>query len=194
MPRHHAERRRWPWLCLALASLLISGLILYDLASMAIWRPSLRVALPAPISLPAGGARPVRLFLPTEEGTLREVEHEMPRGSSTREELVGVLRRWGEERGSGWSTAEPAHLWLDSFGILYVDVGVQLEPRLAGAEASGPDLRALLATLAGNFASVKRVQFLVDGHELSAAVGRFDLRRPLTPEAEEPASAGAPEG
>jgi len=197
MSRQAARRRRWPWLGLGLVSLLVSGAILRDLASMEIWRSSLRMAPPAPVSRPAGGVRPVRLFLPTEAGTLREVEQEIPRGSPVGEEISMVLHELGDEDGgvSALSAAEAHHVFLDAFGILYVDVGSGFEQVLAGPEPSEPAIRAIVSTLTANFEQVKRVQLLVGGHELASTAGSLDLRRPLTPpEPSAPAPLAQPEG
>jgi hypothetical protein len=78
--------------------------------------------------------------------------------------------------------AEIRQVFLDTFGILYLDFGEGLRALVSG-DRLPVDLAvsAIVLTLTTNFSDVKRVQFLVEGRELAAQVGTRDLRRPLQP-------------
>lgn len=183
----------WPWLLLLLASLALGGGILWDVGpgllelNLAPRRP----AAPAAAG-PAPGAqverRRLRLFLP-DPGTrrFRETEREIARGESLAEEVRTAIRALHRESPPG----EPPllspqvrlrHLFLDSFGVLYLDLTGELQPALARPPAQAElAVASLVNSLTGSFAEVKRVQLLLEGREVVARAGDLDLSRPLSP-------------
>jgi hypothetical protein len=130
----------------------------------------------------------VRLFFPHETNAiLVEEERDVPR----RPVLVDAVRDVLQELTRPASGARPVSLpfpaeirqaFLDTFGILYLDFGKGFQTLVSG-DPLRVDLAvsAIVLTLTTNFSDVKRVQFLVQGHELAAQVGTVDLRRPLQP-------------
>lgn len=183
---HHA--RLWPWLGLLLLSSGVTVAIAWQIVPPTIALPSLRLHPPSPHSI----ARPVaaeqlrvRLFFPQEAGeTLKEVEREIPHRASLAEEVRAVLRELTKRVPGGRAPIPPAtevpQVFLDAFGILYLDFNLQPVAVGPGAE---PELAisAIVNSLTASFSEVKRVQFLVDGKEMAGMAGSWDLRRPVTP-------------
>ena len=179
----------WPWLAVALASGGVIAGIAWE-----VWPRTLDLSLLRPRSLSSASAPAavehvrVRLFFPQEtKATLVEEERDVPRRSVLADSVRVVL---GElTRGGGVGTApvlpsdvEVRHVYLDTFGILYLDFGARLRAAVAeNASRAEMAVSAIVLTLTTNFSEVKRVQFLAEGHELTARVGSADLRRPLQP-------------
>jgi len=131
----------------------------------------------------------VRVFFPQEaKTTLVEEERDVPRRPVLADSVRGLLRELARGGGVGTVPALPSdvevrQVFLDAFGILYLDLGEQMRAVVAG-DTSRAELAvlAIVLTLTTNFSEVKRVQFLADGQELTARVGTTDLRRPLQPQ------------
>jgi hypothetical protein len=131
--------------------------------------------------------RRVRLFFPQGTGeALKEVEREIPRRPVLAEEVRAVLRELTNGEPGGRPPIPPAaevrQVFLDAFGILYLDFNKEIQ---AVAEAPGEEpelaISAAVNSLAASFSEVKRVQFLVEGKEMASMAGRWDLRRPISP-------------
>jgi hypothetical protein len=79
-------------------------------------------------------------------------------------------------------TAQVRQVFLDDFGILYLDFQQGIQSVMAGdAGRAGLGVAAIVLTLTTNLSEVKRVQFLEEGQELTAQIGPADLRRPVQP-------------
>jgi len=143
----------------------------------------------APPSAPtAGETTHVRLFFPQEvKGILIEEEREIPRRSAFSDSVRGVLTELTKVGGSEVRSPLPPgvelrQVFLDAFGILYLDFDKKIQA-LAGGDGIRTDLAtsSIVLTLATNFSEVKRVQFLSEGEELTLLTGGVDLRHPLQP-------------
>ncbi len=190
MPGAARQARLWPWLGLLVVSLGVTAAIAWQILPAAIDLPSVRPRPPAPQSTPRPAAverRRVRLFFPQESGdTLKELEREIPRRPLLAEEVRTVLRELANGVSGGWppipATAEVRQVFLDAFGILYLDFNKEIQ-----AVATAPDpqpelaISAIVTSLTTSFSEIKRVQFLVEGKEMAGMAGRWDLRRPVSP-------------
>ena len=190
MPESARQARVWPWLALLVISLGLTAAIAWQLLPAAIDLPTLRLRSPSPQPAPSAVAterRRVRLFFPQGTGeALKEVEREIPRRPIPAEEIRAVLRELANGEPGGRPAippvAEVRQVFLDAFGILYLDFNKDIQ---AVAEAPGEEpelaISAVVNSLAANFSEVKRVQFLVEGKEMAGVAGRWDLRRPVSP-------------
>ena len=79
-------------------------------------------------------------------------------------------------------TAQVRQVFLDEFGILYLDFQQGIQAWTADdAGRAALSVAAVVLTLTTNLSEVKRVQFLEEGHELTSQAGSADLRRPVQP-------------
>ena len=180
----------WPWLALLLVSGGVVGSIAWE-----VWPRTLNLSLlrqrSREVSAPAVPGEDrirARLFFPQEtKAILTEEEREIARPAG----LTDGVRRLIRELAKGGDTGtipplsagvEVRHLYLDTFGILYLDCSAEIHS-LAERDSTegGLALSAVLLTLSTNFTEVKRVQFLAEGHEISGRVGSADLGRPVQP-------------
>ncbi len=180
----------WPW-CLVL---LISGTVVTSIA-WEVWPRSVDLSLvrprpqgTRPPSTPTAERVRVRLFFPHDaKDTLIEEEREIPRRSALADGVQAVLKELARTGGQGTVAPLPPlvevrHVFLDQFGILYLDFTKGIQAVVTGNESrSALAVSAIALSLATNFSEVKRVQFLVEGHGWAAQVGGMDLRRPLQP-------------
>jgi hypothetical protein len=130
----------------------------------------------------------VRLFLPHDvRNLLMEEERDIARQTVLIDTVRTVLQELTTTKRAGTVPALPTRVdvrrvFLDAFGILYLDFAKGAEVLSAGEEnRSALAISAIVLTLTTNFSEVKRVQFLADGTELVAQIGTMDLRRPLQP-------------
>ncbi|MGE5137924.1 MAG: GerMN domain-containing protein [Rudaea sp.] len=188
----------WPWLALLFTSALVIAAIAWEVwprtVDLSLVRPRPRRAQ-AP-SAPAAEPVRVRLFFPnTAKANLVEEERVIPRRSVLADAVRAVLQELTRTSGPGTiapfpPTAQLRQVFLDQFGILYLDFNTGIETLLAGDETRARvAVSAVALSLATNFSQVKRVQFLIDGHDWAAQVGTVDLRRPLQPRFPEEESA-----
>jgi hypothetical protein len=168
------------------------------LAALVAWQITPQLGSPAivrarPIPLQtgprptAGERRRVRLFFPQESSnTFKEEEREIARRITLAEEVRAVLR----ELSRGGSEAKPPlpagteaqYVFVDSFGIAYLDFPPGIQAVIASPGGHGEwAVLAIVTTLTTSFSEIKRVQFLVDGQEMPVVTGGLDLRRPLQP-------------
>lgn len=181
----------WPWLFLLAVSSVIIGGIAWD-----VWPRTMDLS--ALRARPRGGQAPepaaaetvrVRLFLPHDvRNLLMEEERVIPRRPVLDDAVRAVLQELTRATRAGTAPALPPaaeirHVFLDAFGILYLDVANGVQSLTAGdAGRAALAISAIGLTLSTNFSDVKRVQFLADGKELVAQIGTLDLRRPLQPQ------------
>ncbi len=181
----------WPWLSLLLAALGLTAVIAWQIRP----RPgdTTRVGpgplLPQPSSRSAAAEyRRIRLFFPQDSrDSLKEQEKEIPRRATLVEEVRATVQ---ELTGGDLTGSRPLiplgtelrQVFLDGFGILYLDFskGFQVVVAASGIQ---PELAisAIVTTLTTSFSEIKRVQFLIEGQEMTAGVGGWDLRRPVGP-------------
>lgn len=180
----------WPWCLLLLASGAIIAAIAWEVwprtADLSLVRP--RAQGTRPPSAPAPERVRVRLFFPhAAKSTVVEEERDIPRRPLLADGVRAVLRELTSTSSQGIAApcppaAEVRHVFLDQFGILYLDFNKSIETVLTGDERRAAlAVSAIVLSLAANFSEVKRVQFLVEGRGWSAQVGTIDLRRPLQP-------------
>lgn len=176
----------WPWLVLLVGSLGITAGILWDLSPLLGAASVLRAR--GPIARTAADESPaqrrLRLIFPDAQGAgVRERDVDVPRRPLLRAEVQAAVAALQREAAAMPDGLEVRHAFLDAFGILYVDFGPGFAAWVARDPAEAArGLRAALATLAASFDGVARVQFLAEGHEVSAAAAGLDLQRPLLPE------------
>lgn len=180
----------WPWCFLLLLSSVIIASIAWEVWPRTVDLSLVRPRPPGtrPPSTPAPERVRVRLFFPHgAKDTLVEEEREIPRRSALADGVRAVLAELSRATEPGVtapfpSDAEVRHLFLDQFGILYLDFNKSIEV-IATENGSRAALAvsAITLSLATNFSEVKRVQLLVDGRNWSAQVGGMDLRRPVQP-------------
>jgi hypothetical protein len=187
-----AARRQalWPWLSLLAVSLGLTIVLAWQILPGVLDLPSFRSRPPAPRSTPSTPTterRRVSLFFPQDSGdTLKELEREIPRQSIPTDEVRAVVRELAKAppgcRPPIPPTAEVRQVFLDAYGILYLDFNKEIQA-LATAPAAKPELAisAIVNSLTVSFSQIKRVQFLVEGKELTGIAGGWDLRRPLSP-------------
>jgi hypothetical protein len=181
----------WPWLSLLAVGLGLLGGVGWDLwpiaKSLALRsRAPVATTRAAPIPLPPERRR-LRLFFPeTASRLFREVEREVPRRGTLAAEVRAVLAELGAGEGHGEPPSVPPgveirHVFLDSFGILYLDLSREFQAALVRPHPQ-PELAvaAVANTLIGSFTEVKRVQFLLDGKEIPLLAGALDLGHPLS--------------
>ena len=179
----------WPWCTL----LLTSGVVITAIA-WEVWPRTIDMALVRPRvqgthapSAPTPERVRVRLFFPHDaKANLVEEERAIPRRSVLADGVRAVLEELTRTSGKGTVPPCPAaqlrHVFLDQFGILYLDFSKGIETLATGDESRAAlAVSAIVLSLATNFSEVKRVQFLTEGHGWSAQVGTIDLRRPLQP-------------
>ncbi len=182
----------WPWATLLLLSLGVLSGIAWDL-----WQVSSSLGFrsraatggprPAPMPLPPERRR-IRLFFPEIASRLfREVERTVPSRGTLAADVRAVLGELtaAEEHGeppSVPSGVQIVHVFLDGFGILYLDLSKEFKAVLSRPQPQ-PELAvaAIVNTLTGSFTEVKRVQLLLDGQEIPLVVGALDLGHPLSP-------------
>ena len=102
---------------------------------------------------------------------------------SERAVIVELVKAKGVETRSPLPPGvELRQVFLDAFGILYLDFDKKIQA-LAAGDAIRTDLAtsSIVLTLTTNFSEVKRVQFLSEGEELTLLTGGVDLRKPLQP-------------
>ena len=77
---------------------------------------------------------------------------------------------------------EVRQVFLDAFGILYLDFSKGFQAVVTAPDPQ-PDLAisAIVNTLTTSFSEIKRVQFLVEGQELTLTAGGWNLHGPLRP-------------
>ena len=180
----------WPWAVVALVSGGVIGAIAWE-----VWPRTLDLSIlyPRPQEFSASPPEPaehvrMRFFFPHEaKGTLGEEERDIRRRSVLAHAVRDVIAELTRGGAAGTVAALPTgvdvrQVYLDAFGILYLDFGERVRELTAG-DASRAELAvsAIVLTLATNFSEVKRVQLLSEGRELTARVGSIDLRRPLQP-------------
>lgn len=195
-PRTHETRPGlsrlglWLWLGLLVISLALGSAIAWQILPTTLSLPSIRSRPSVPQSTPQPATaerRRVRLFFPQPSGgTLKELEREIPSGGNLAEDVRAVLR----ELATGAPGVRPAippsaavrQVFLDAFGILYLDFSREIQALVAapGAQAEQA-ISAIVNSLTASFSEVKRVQFLIEGKEMAETAGGWDLRRPLTP-------------
>ena len=141
---------------------------------------------PTPQSAPVD-LRRVRLFFPLATGeSLKELERQIPLRPNFADAVRAVLRELASNvpgaRGPIPPATEIRQVFLDSFGILYLDFSKEFLAATA-PPAPWPELAisAIVNSLTANFREVKRVQFLVEGKEVPSMAGSWDLRRPVNP-------------
>jgi hypothetical protein len=187
-------RRRpalWPWVTLLAVSAGVIGVISWEVWSwtgeMSFVRSSPMGAAPPPATKTAEDMR-ARLFFPQEaKGILVEEEREISQRPIFAERVRAVLVELtkvknAETRSPLPSGIELRQVFLDAFGILYLDFDRKIRT-LAAGDAIRTDLAtsSIVLTLTTNFSEVKRVQFLSEGEELTLLTGGVDLRMPLQP-------------
>jgi hypothetical protein len=179
-----------PWCTLG----LISGVVVTAIA-WEVWPRTIDLSLVRPRvqgTHAPSAATPervrVRLFFPhNAKANLVEEERAIPRRSVLADGVRAVLQELTRTSGTGAvppcpPAAQLRHVFLDQFGILYLDFNKGIETLATGEESRAAlAVSAIVLSLATNFSEVKRVQFLTDGHGWSAQVGTIDLRRPLQP-------------
>lgn len=180
----------WLWLAVLAASGAVIGAIAWD-----VWPRTMDLSLlrsrasgAASALAPAAEHVRVRLFFPQEaKPVLADEEREVPRQTLLPDAVRAVVKEL--TKGGGPGTVPPLppeteirQVSLDAFGILYLDFVAGIDALATGdATRAGLNVSAVVLTLTTNFGAVKRVQFLAAGKELSAQIGRADLRRPLQP-------------
>jgi spore germination protein GerM len=71
-------------------------------------------------------------------------------------------------------------LFIDDQGTAYIDFSEALSrTHPGGAWTEMLTLRSILQTLMSNVPEIKRVQILIEGHEVDTLAGHIDIRRPL---------------
>jgi hypothetical protein len=193
-----AHRRPvWPWALVLLAALAVSTAILGELwplfASIGGFRPQTSTARPsAPESL---GERYVTLVIPAGDGRFIQRQHRIQRRPLLADEVRAVLEALRRDAHVPPAGTEIRHVFLDAFGILYVDLDRQFQEWLeASSAAADPAIVAMVATLSASFEPIRRVQVLVEGEALAAQAGQLDLRRPVRPPDPEPPAPPADPG
>jgi len=180
----------WPWCTL----LLVSGVVITGIA-WEVWPRTVDLSLVRPRaqrsqapSAPTPERVRVLLFFPHDaKASLVEEERAIPRRSVLADGVRAVLQELTTTNGEGTVPPCPPavqlrRVFLDRFGILYLDFSKGIETLTAGDEnRAALAVSAIVLSLATNFSEVKRVQFLIDGHGWAAQVGTADLRRPLQP-------------
>jgi hypothetical protein len=206
MPGVIRHPRLWPWLILLVVSSGVTAAIGWQIVPAAIDLPSLRSRPLSQQSAPRAVAveqRLVRLFFPQETGeTLKELERKIPHRPVLAEAVRAVIRELANGVPGGRSPIPPAtevrQVFLDAFGILYLDCSQEIQA-IALAPGADPELAisAIVNSLTASFSEVKRVQFLVEGKELAGIAGSWDLRRPISPRfpgEENPSVVSPPQG
>jgi hypothetical protein len=186
----------WPWGLVLLAAVAVSAAILSDLgplfAGLGGFRPpasATRPSQPEPL-----GERFVTLVVPGGDGRFVHREFRIERRPLLADEVRVVLQALQREAHVPPQGTEIHRVFLDAFGILYLDLDRSFQDWLeaSGADAE-PAVAAAVETLTASFDAVRRVQLLVDGQELPAQVGRLDLRRPVRAADAEPPPPPVPE-
>jgi spore germination protein GerM len=76
--------------------------------------------------------------------------------------------------------AKVREVFIDDQGTAYVDFSDGLsQGHPGGAWAEMLTLRSIMQTLVTNVPELKRVQILIEGHEVETLAGHIDIRRPL---------------
>ncbi len=180
----------WPWLGLLVISLVLGSAIAWQILPATLALPSIRSRPPVPQSIPQPAAverRRVRLFFPQESGgTLKELERDIPRGGILADDVRVVLRELATGVPGGRPpiprSAAIRQVFLDAFGILYLDFSREIQGVVAAPDAQAEQaISAIVNSLTASFSGVERVQFLVEGKEMVETAGGWDLRRPLSP-------------
>ncbi len=190
MPRMMREPVLWPWLSLLIAALGLSAAIVWQIRPGPLKLPTMRS-----LSLPSRPATPslaverqrLRLFFPQESGgTLRELERDIPRRPTQADQVRAVLH----ELATGAPGVRPPlpagtearQVFVDAFGIAYLDFSKGFQVA-ATAPDFQPDLAisAIVTTLTTSLSEIKRVQFLVEGREMTVMAGGWNLHSPVRP-------------
>ncbi|MBI3121447.1 MAG: GerMN domain-containing protein [candidate division NC10 bacterium] len=182
----------WPWVSLLVGSLGVTGAIAWH-----VWPrlPDQLTVGPRQAAVQRHAQQPpavqhqrIRLFFPQEAGdALKEQEREIPRRPTLEEQVRAVLRELAVGGLPGSRPPLPAgievrQVFLDAFGIVYLDFGKGFQSIIT-APGAQPELvvSAIATTLTSTFSEIKRVQLLVESQELTVAAGGLDLRRPVGP-------------
>ncbi len=71
-------------------------------------------------------------------------------------------------------------VFIDDQGTAYIDFSEALrQTHPGGPWAEMLTLRSIMQTLVANVPEIKRVQILIEGHEVETLAGHIDIRRPL---------------
>ena len=180
----------WPWLIVLMVSLGLIGAVIWQVRPGTLDFPKLRSRPPVrqPASQPVVIERRwIRLFLPQDSsGTLSEADRDIPRSSLLREEIRSAVREMTAGGPDIRSPVPPGtevrQVFLDAFGILYLDFSKGFQAVVTAPDPQ-PDLAisAIVNTLTTSFSEIKRVQFLVEGQELTLTAGGWNLHGPLRP-------------
>jgi len=208
MPENFQRRKvLWPWLTLLILSGAVIAGVAWDVWPRSVDLSLLRSRVPEgqPTARPPVEHVRVRLFFPQEaKATLVEQERELSRQPLFADAVRSLIQALIE--GSGPQgiaplppTAQVRQVFLDDFGILYLDFHQGIQSVTAGdAGRAGLGVAAIVLTLTTNLSEVKRVQFLEEGEELTAQIGAADLRRPVQPyfprDESQPPTSKAPDG
>jgi hypothetical protein len=191
MPGAIRQRVLWPWVSLLVSSLGVTGAIAWQVWPRLPEQLSVRsrpAAAQRPAQPPAPERQRIRLFFPQDSGeALKEQEREIPRKATLAEQVRAILSELAIGGVPGSRPPLPPgieirQVFLDAFGILYLDFGKGLQSVITGPGAE-PELlvSAIVTTLTSTFSEIKRVQFLIEGQELTLVAGGLDLRRPVGP-------------
>lgn len=188
--RRPAHRRIWPWFGLLALSLGVLAGIGWEVWPDSAFPPftlSRPAAAPIAAAPSADGRRGVRLFLIHEaKGALVELSAQIPRRAGIAEEIRSVVQLLAEPVDGDLRPPLPAglevrQLFLDAFGVLYLDCSAAVLGLATGSTGSDLAISALALTLSSSFAEVKRVQILSGGQEVTLRAGAVDLSRPVSP-------------
>ena len=139
-------------------------------------------------SAPTAGMRPVVLYFADRDARALVTERrEVPFGDSLEESVESTLRALlaGPENRKGVAVL-PSQVRLeqtyfnDETATLFLDFSPALVTQHPGGSAAEyHTIRALVRTIAANFAEVARVQILVDGQPIDTLAGHYDTSKPI---------------
>ncbi len=143
----------------------------------------------AALRSPTGLAQTVTLYFPSDdEGMLVAESRDIAWASSdsdrVRQILLALIEGSREgRRGPLPPTAEVRAVFLTSQGTAYIDFsGGALSVFAPGIESETLAVYSIVDSLATNIPTVKRVRFLVQGHEVETLSGHVDLSDDVVPD------------
>jgi spore germination protein GerM len=172
----------WRWILPGVLLVLVGGVLWWWLDSP--WRHG--VSLDTARSGSAGPGEELSIWFasPQEDALVLEKRRVPPqttaidRAKASLQQLIAGPKT--EAMRTVSAEVKIRELFIDEQGTAYIDFNEALSRTHPGGPwAEMLTLRSIVLTLAANVSEIKRVQILIEGHEVDTLAGHMDIRRPF---------------
>jgi spore germination protein GerM len=175
--------RGWEWLLAGLLLVLVGGALWWLLDSP--WRSSASIDSAARGGSAAPGEELNIWFASPQEDALVSERRRVPSSATAVDRAkVSLLELLAGPKSDALRTVSAEvkirELFIDDQGTVYVDFSEALSRTHPGGPwAEMLTIRSIMQTLMANVPEIKRVQILIEGHEVDTLAGHVDIRRPF---------------